>query len=169
MRPLPRALGRPLAALGLSLALGTASLPAPAMAEWNQGATRGGPQLDGAAAATIAALIALGVIGAIIDDDDDDRGERRRERYDDRHDGRERVEVYRRGEERWRDEGSRVLSAACVRHVRGGQRVLSGDCLEDRGFYGRLPDGCRSDVYERGRYAPVYDMRCLRGSGYFVR
>ena len=164
-----RAISRPLAALGLSLALGAASLPAPAAAEWNQGATRGGPQLDGAATATIAALIALGVIGAIIDDDDDDD---RDDRY--RDDRRERVEVYRHGDDRWRDEGwrgerSRVLSAECVRHVRGGQRVLSGDCLADRGFHGRLPEGCRSDLYERGRYAAVYDMRCLRGSGYFVR
>ena len=159
--PFRRALARPLAALGLSLALGATSLPAPAMAEWHQQQRAPQGQLQGnAATATIAALLALGIIGAIIDDDDDDdddRRERRRDRYD-----RERVEIHRR-------DGGRVLSADCVRHVRGGQRVLSGECLEDRGFYDRLPDGCRSDLYARGRYEAFYDMRCLRGSGYFVR
>ena len=159
-------LSRPIAALGLALSIGATALPAPALAEYHQQYRQPQQGQGNATAATIAALIALGVLGAIIDDDDDDD---RRDRDRGRRGGRERVEVYRRGDEGRYREPSRVLSADCVRHVRGGQRVLSGDCLADRGFYGRLPEGCRSDVYERGRYAAVYDMRCLRGSGYFVR
>ena len=164
---MPRPIRRSLAALGLSLslALGAVVAPAPALAE----ADRQQLRLNDGAGAAIAALIALGVIAAIIDDDDDDDDRRDRAR-DDR---RERVQVHRRGPDRYYEDGrfedGRVLSAECVRHVRGGQRVLAGECLERRGHHARLPGHCRSQVYAGGRYRPVYDMRCLRGAGYYVR
>ena len=153
---------RTLSALGLALGLALAA-PAPALAEW-PAQQQPLPRQDNTAA-VIGALIALGVLGAILDDDDDD---------DD--DDRERVEVRRRGDDGFSDphgwgrgEERRVLTAECVRHVRGGRRVLAGECLERHGYHVDLPDRCRSWVRAGGRDRPVYDMRCLRGSGYHVR
>lgn len=167
---------RSLAALGLSLslALGAGLAPAQAQIEYadpyglqqpyryaqpQYGAPQQ-PQRDNAAAAALAALLALGVLGAIADDDDDD-------------DDRDRVEVRRRADD-WsydgRNDGGRVLTADCVRHVHGGQRVLAGECLRRHGYSVRhLPDRCLSWVRSNGRDHQVYDMRCLRGSGFYVR
>lgn len=171
-----RSLPRSLAALGLSAALsiGAATAPAPALAEYQYGyqvQPQYGlqPQVqDNAAAAAIAALLALGVIAAIQDrdDDDDDDDRRERDRYDDR---RERVEVLRRAPDAGRRDDGRVLSAQCVRQVQGGQRVLLGDCLARHGTRASLPGHCQAHVYTQGGYLPVYDMRCLRGSGFHVR
>ena len=148
-------------ALALSLCL---ALPGPALAEWQYG-QQPAPQRQNNTAVVVGALVALGVLGAILDDDDDDDRDR------------DRVEVRRRGDDGlgrgdrygYGGEGGRVLTAECVRHVRGGQRVLAGECLERQGYYVDLPDGCRSWVRDAGRDRPVYDMRCLRGSGYYVR
>ena len=165
MPRLPRSLAA--AGLGLSLAIGSLAAPAPALAQ----------ELDlprvvqeNPAAATLAALAALGIIAALVDDDDDD-DDRRRDRDDFRYDeGRERVEVYRRAPELGHEPAGRVLPADCVRRLDGGERVLAGQCLEQRGYYAAgLPGHCRASVYSGGHYRPIYDMRCLRGSGYYVR
>jgi hypothetical protein len=147
---------RILAALGLSLALAAAPASAQVVFPDQQA-----PQRDNAAVAAIAALIALGVIGAIAsdDDDDDDRPARHR--------GHDDWDWDRGHDDEYRD--GRVLTAECVRHVRGGQRVLAGECLHRHGYRARLPEQCRSWVRAGGRDRPVYDMRCLRGSGYHVR
>lgn len=157
---------RILAALGLSAAL---ALGAPAGAQiYTQDeleAQGQQPRRDNTAVAALAALLALGVIGAIVDDDDDDDDRDEARRRGDRHDGWDRSDWD------WEDDrrGGRVLTAECVRHVRGGQRVLSGACLRDHGYRARLPDHCLSWVRAGGRDREVYDMRCLRGSGFYVR
>ena len=162
----------------LALASGLVLGPGPALAQQVQQ-----PQRDNAAVAALAGLLALGVIGAIVSDDDDD---------DD--DDRDRVDVHRRGHDeyerigRGRDEydrdrwgrddyddehdglrDGRVLTADCVRHVRGGRRVIAGECLQRHGHRVRLPDQCLSWVHAGGRDRPVYDTLCLRGAGYSVR
>lgn len=145
--------------LSLSVAFGVAP-PGLAQNYDLQGQTL---QNNGAAAA-IAALLALGVIAAIADDDDDDDDDREERRRD--HD------EWTGWDDRDWDEGrrdGRVLSADCVRHVHGGQRVLAGECLRRHGHRARLPDHCLSWIRAGGRDRPVYDMRCLRGSGYHVR
>ena len=160
----PRSLAA--AALGLSLALGSVAAPAPALAQ----------ELDlprvlqeNPAAATLAALAALGIIAAIVDDDDDD-DDRRRDRDDFRYDdGRERVEVYRRAPDLGYAPERRVLPAECVRRLEDGERVLAGRCLERRGVGAGLPGYCRTSAYADGRQRTVYDMRCLREEGFRVR
>ena len=159
----PRALA---CVLGLSLAFGSTVAPVPASAQVF-GQTQGRPSEQPGGdntAAVLAALLAFGIIGAIIDDDDDDDdGDRDRRDREDR-DGR--AEIGGRGGP---DGRGRELSADCVRHVGGGQRVLTRACLKDRGFRGRLPDGCRADLDDRGRRHAVYDLRCLRDAGYDLR
>lgn len=156
---------RTLSAVGLSLTLALGAAPARAEIVYADQLPAG---RQDAAAAALAALVALGVIAALVDDDDDD--------------DRDRVDVRRRGhDERGHDDwghddwdldvrrDGRVLTAECVRHVRGGQRVVAGECLRRHGHRARLPEACRSWVRVGGRDRPVYDMRCLRGSGYHVR
>ena len=163
-------LRRALTVLGLSLALGA---PSPGMAQgYDQAHGRGEPLWDGSTVAVVAGLLAIGIIGAIIDDDDDDDSEDDRGRDDRRGwDGRDDpIEGWGRAPGDRRADGREgLLPAGCVRHVGGGRRVLPGRCLERRGFDGRLPEGCRSDLRDGGRRHAVYDLRCLRDAGYRLR
>ena len=162
-------LPRTLAALAVSVSLALGATVPPAAAQSYGQATEPPGQVN-STAIVIAGLLALGIIGAIIDDDEnDDDDDRDRRGWDGRRDHEGRDEVRRREPDEGRGERGRVLSAECVRHVRGGQRVLAGECLERRGFRGRLPEGCRSDLRDGGRRHAVYDLRCLRGSGYHLR
>ena len=157
---------RTLTALGLSLALALGAAPASAQVVFPD---QQAPQRDNAAIAAIAALIALGVIGAIADDDDDDDRDDRRTRHRGHDDWSHDWDREDWSRDDWGRRDGRVLTADCVRHVRGGQRVVAGECLERHGYRARLPEQCRSWIRAGGRDRPVYDMRCLRGSGYHVR
>ena len=153
---------RPLAAaaLGLALSIGSVLTPMPAAAQSLQL-----PDGQNQAAIALGALVALGVLGAVLSDDDDDDDDRDR----DRHRDRDRVQVYRHAPDYGQASNDRVLPADCVRRLDGGQRVVAGQCLERRGYYAGLPGHCRSSVYSGDRYRAVYGLRCLRDSGFYVR